>query len=129
MCSGEAQKYYQIHSPDPSAYFSQKQDREEGGEEEDPVDVSKAVGEAGKGLVKSVLFSKADELSLIFLQAQNRNHEIPCKHSYFVFDNIQQANLTQQSDNFEETWWSVSMFVLASAAQERGSRNIVCRQC
>ncbi|KAJ6951854.1 hypothetical protein NC653_041106 [Populus alba x Populus x berolinensis] len=40
-----------------------KQDREEGGEEEDPVDVSKAVGEAGKGL----------------------------------------ANLTQQSDNFEET--------------------------
>ncbi|KAJ6854967.1 hypothetical protein NC651_039821 [Populus alba x Populus x berolinensis] len=46
-----------------------KQDREEGGEEEDPVDVSKAVGEAGKGLVKSVLFSKADELSLTLLQA------------------------------------------------------------
>jgi hypothetical protein len=43
-------------------YFSQKRDREEATSDEDPIDVLKAVGEAGKGLVKSVHFLKAPRL-------------------------------------------------------------------
>jgi hypothetical protein len=47
-------------------YFSQKRDREEASDEassdEDPIDVLKAVGEAGKGFVKSVHFLKAPRL-------------------------------------------------------------------
>jgi U3 small nucleolar RNA-associated protein 22 len=42
-------------------YFSQKRDREEASDE-DPIDVLKAVGEAGKGFVKSVHFLKAPRL-------------------------------------------------------------------
>ncbi|CAK7339575.1 unnamed protein product [Dovyalis caffra] len=41
---------------------SKKRDRDEAGEEEDPIDVLKAVGEAGKGFVKSVHFLKAPRL-------------------------------------------------------------------
>jgi hypothetical protein len=43
-------------------YFSQKRDREEASSDEDPIDVLKAVGEAGKGFVKSVHFLKAPRL-------------------------------------------------------------------
>jgi hypothetical protein len=43
-------------------YFSQKRDREEATSDEDPIDVLKAVGEAGKGFVKSVHFLKAPRL-------------------------------------------------------------------
>jgi hypothetical protein len=43
-------------------YFSQKRDREEASGDEDPIDVLKAVGEAGKGFVKSVHFLKAPRL-------------------------------------------------------------------
>jgi U3 small nucleolar RNA-associated protein 22 len=42
-------------------YLSQKRDREEASDE-DPIDVLKAVGEAGKGFVKSVHFLKAPRL-------------------------------------------------------------------
>ncbi|KAJ6378798.1 hypothetical protein OIU78_028927 [Salix suchowensis] len=41
---------------------SKKRDREEASDAEDPIDVLKAVGEAGKGFVKSVHFLKAPRL-------------------------------------------------------------------